>query len=711
MPNLQNITPGNVTLQLFPVQDSLQLQIANGPVGPRGEQGTPGVVQEMQAGDGIHVNSLNPANPVVSSTLGVLSVTEFGAVGNGSTDDSASFDDAVNDGVALRVPAASSSYRLDTDVVWPNGDGSIQIDPLATFSGSGQLDVMGLMQRHTNPVFCLDTYRKTYGSDFSGYNNIFTRAGQSVIADHADSPARVVDLYAFVEVLRSGKSGWSFNTAAYASASGAIAIGYELDIGILASGGIAYGLVIANTGGPYTAENAILISGNNEDALFKDAIFIDNGDQALVVRDLFRSLGNDCDRGLYFTGAFEFAEIDIPSFLVDATPAGISSRLRLSGSVSGNVIARVVATGDTPATNAGLSLQTLGTGTIQFYTNTSLEQVRIPNIASAVERIELRGAASGSHPLILAAGSSTDINMDVRGKGAGGGRLLDGGGAVRVAVSTSGIVFGVAGTNAGVIDLSGATSGTTKIQPAAVASGTLTLPAATDTLVGRATTDTLTNKTLTAPVINSPTGIVKGDVGLGNVDNTSDATKDAAVATLTNKTLTSPVISTGLSVSNTTTGRAVSAALKAPYILAASAVAVPHTGDTNETTLATVTIPANAMGANGAIRVHAVFSYTNSGNNKVPRIRFGGLSGTQYKANTVTTTASAQIISWIQNRNATNSQVGPFNSVNSVGLSAASPVTSSVDTTAAVDLVFTGQLTNTGETITLESYIVELLVP
>lgn len=48
---------------------------------------------------------------------------------------------------------------------------------------------------------------------------------------------------------------------------------------------------------------------------------------------------------------------------------------------------------------------------------------------------------------------------------------------------------------------------------------------------------TLTNKTLTAPVINSPTGIVKGDVGLANVDNTSDATKNAATATLTNKTI------------------------------------------------------------------------------------------------------------------------------------------------------------------------------
>ena len=38
--------------------------------------------------------------------------------------------------------------------------------------------------------------------------------------------------------------------------------------------------------------------------------------------------------------------------------------------------------------------------------------------------------------------------------------------------------------------------------------------------------------------LSPPIGIVKADVGLSAVDNTSDATKDAAVATLTNKTLT-----------------------------------------------------------------------------------------------------------------------------------------------------------------------------
>lgn len=55
------------------------------------------------------------------------------------------------------------------------------------------------------------------------------------------------------------------------------------------------------------------------------------------------------------------------------------------------------------------------------------------------------------------------------------------------------------------LGFSGSSSGTTTVQASAVASGTLTLPAATDTLVGKDTTDTLTNKTLTSPTLNTPT--------------------------------------------------------------------------------------------------------------------------------------------------------------------------------------------------------------
>jgi hypothetical protein len=50
-------------------------------------------------------------------------------------------------------------------------------------------------------------------------------------------------------------------------------------------------------------------------------------------------------------------------------------------------------------------------------------------------------------------------------------------------------------------------------------------------LVSVSATQTLTSKTLTSPVINSPTGLVKADVGLGNVDNTSDLNKPISIAT------------------------------------------------------------------------------------------------------------------------------------------------------------------------------------
>jgi hypothetical protein len=88
------------------------------------------------------------------------------------------------------------------------------------------------------------------------------------------------------------------------------------------------------------------------------------------------------------------------------------------------------------------------------------------------------------------------------------------------------------------LGLAGATSGTTFLLSAATASGTLTLPAATDTLVGRATTDTLTNKTLTSPVIS--TIVNTGTLTLPT--STDTLVGRATTDTLTNKTLSSPSV-------------------------------------------------------------------------------------------------------------------------------------------------------------------------
>ena len=79
---------------------------------------------------------------------------------------------------------------------------------------------------------------------------------------------------------------------------------------------------------------------------------------------------------------------------------------------------------------------------------------------------------------------------------------------------------GTSNSAAGTVEfLEGTANGTNKITLAGVAAlgadRTLTLPDATDTLVGKDTTDTLTNKTLTTPIITE-------------IDSGSDITLDAA---------------------------------------------------------------------------------------------------------------------------------------------------------------------------------------
>jgi hypothetical protein len=147
--------------------------------------------------------------------------------------------------------------------------------------------------------------------------------------------------------------------------------------------------------------------------------------------------------------------------------------------------------------------------------------------------------------------------------------------------------------------------------------------------------------------------------------------------------------------------------------VAASGLLRNLTGSVAETALATVRIPQKTMGAAGRLRVNTLWSFTNSSNAKTIRIRFGGMSGTVFHSeNPLTSQRAIRIITDIENRDAANAQVGKPVDVYGYGPSTNVPVTSAIDTNNNdVDLCFTGQLANSGETISLEAYHVELLMP
>jgi len=150
-------------------------------------------------------------------------------------------------------------------------------------------------------------------------------------------------------------------------------------------------------------------------------------------------------------------------------------------------------------------------------------------------------------------------------------------------------------------------------------------------------------------------------------------------------------------------------------ILATSAATgMSVTGTVSETSLATVNIAAGAVGRNGIIRVTCHWGHNSSANNKTGRVRLGaagaGISGTIFTAVTQTTNISWRTLCHIVNRNSESSQFGDDgNGTGGWAPSSAAWVTSSVDTSAGAQLVITGQLANTGDTMTLEAYLVELI--
>jgi hypothetical protein len=139
-----------------------------------------------------------------------------------------------------------------------------------------------------------------------------------------------------------------------------------------------------------------------------------------------------------------------------------------------------------------------------------------------------------------------------------------------------------------------------------------------------------------------------------------------------------------------------------PVTLGQSGTALSHTGNASEFTLASVSIPAGIMGANGHIEVETLWKRTNGAAPATIncRVRLGA-GGTAYLASGISTAeVAARFNTVIANAGATNSQIGGLSgglatsgAGGGYGQTTVTLPTGAIDTTAATTVNITGQLT------------------
>ena len=242
--------------------------------------------------------------------------------------------------------------------------------------------------------------------------------------------------------------------------------------------------------------------------------------------------------------------------IIFTTTALAVNEFTIANAATGNAPSLQATGGDT---NVGIDISTKGAGSLTFWSGAKGRELLIlPNVASAVNEVTISGAATGAGPTILSTGGDTNVPMTIGGKGTG--HLILGQATatdVRLAadqpltdssgnellkwVKTASAVNEFTVTNAatgnnpklsatggdtdvgldfavkaaGKFRFLATSSGPAEIRlfedsdngtnyvgiiaPSSMASDrTITLPDATDTLVGKATTDILTNKTMIA---------------------------------------------------------------------------------------------------------------------------------------------------------------------------------------------------------------------
>lgn len=180
-----------------------------------------------------------------------------------------------------------------------------------------------------------------------------------------------------------------------------------------------------------------------------------------------------------------------------ATSAAASATAAATSATSAAASATAAATSATSAAASATTAAGYATSSIQLSTVTTKGDLIAGTGASTVSRL---GVGTNGYVLNADSTQATGLAWVASVTTSSTSTLTN----KSLSDSTTFIVDATDATKKLNIDVTGTTAITGTLTSTFTTAKTLTLPDATDTLVGKATTDTLTNKTLTTPIISSP---------------------------------------------------------------------------------------------------------------------------------------------------------------------------------------------------------------
>ena len=142
------------------------------------------------------------------------------------------------------------------------------------------------------------------------------------------------------------------------------------------------------------------------------------------------------------------------------------------------------------------------------------------------------------------------------------------------------------------------------------------------------------------------------------------------------------------------------AVTKPVEVLSSSAVAASCASTAVDEVLGSFTVRAGIIGVNSIIQIEPLWTFTNSANNKILKVRIGGVE--IYSATRTTSVKEAPLIV-LANRNSLASQIQPYDNAY-VTAGAGAPATYTINFASLVTVDITGQRANSSDTLKLEYF-------